>query len=174
MSKIDYNLTQIKAIAFDVDGVLSPSTIPLGSDGIPQRMVNIKDGYALQLAVKQGLKIAIITGADSESIRVRFTALGKRNIFTKASHKLPLLQSRMADNELQPEQVAFVGDDIPDLQCMHFVGLGVAPLDACAEAKNTARYISPVNGGYGVARDLLEEIMRANGTWMADAKAFGW
>ena len=174
MSKIDYNLTQIKAIAFDVDGVLSPSTIPLGSDGIPQRMVNIKDGYALQLAVKQGLKIAIITGADSESIRVRFTALGKRNIFTKASHKLPLLQSWMADNELQPEQVAFVGDDIPDLQCMHFVGLGVAPLDACAEAKNTARYISPVNGGYGVARDLLEEIMRANGTWMADAKAFGW
>ena len=174
MSKIDYNLTQIKAIAFDVDGVLSPSTIPLGSDGIPQRMVNIKDGYALQLAVKQGLKIAIITGADSESIRVRFTALGIRNIFTKASHKLPLLQSWMADNELQPEQVAFVGDDIPDLQCMHFVGLGVAPLDACAEAKNTARYISPVNGGYGVARDLLEEIMRANGTWMADAKAFGW
>ncbi|MDE7473912.1 MAG: HAD hydrolase-like protein [Muribaculaceae bacterium] len=174
MSKIDYNLTQIKAVAFDVDGVLSPSTIPLGSDGIPQRMVNIKDGYALQLAIKQGLKIAIITGADSEAIRVRFAVLGIRDIFTKASHKLPLLQSWMADNELQPEQVAFVGDDIPDLQCMHFVGLGVAPLDACAEAKNTARYISPVNGGYGVARDLLEEIMRANGTWMADAKAFGW
>ena len=174
MSKIDYDLKQIKAVAFDVDGVLSPSTIPLGADGVPQRMVNIKDGYALQLAVKQGLKIAIITGADSEAIRIRFKALGISDIFTKASHKLPLLQSWMTDNNLTSEQVAYVGDDIPDLQCMQHVGLSVAPLDACPEARSVARYIVPVNGGYGVARDLLEEIMKANGSWLADAKAFGW
>ncbi|MDE6402184.1 MAG: HAD hydrolase-like protein [Muribaculaceae bacterium] len=174
MSKINYDLRLIKAVAFDVDGVLSPSTIPLGIDGIPQRMVNIKDGYALQLAIKQGLKIAIITGADSEAIRVRFNALGITDVYTKASHKLPLLKLWITENGLTPEQVAFVGDDIPDLQCMHYVGLSVAPLDACTEARSTARYISPFNGGYGVARDLLEEIMRTNGTWMSDAKAFGW
>ena len=83
MSKVNYDLTQIKAIAFDVDGVLSPSTIPLGPDGIPTRMVNIKDGFAIQLAVKRGYKIAIITGADSSAIVTRYRALGIKDIFTK-------------------------------------------------------------------------------------------
>lgn len=174
MSRIDYPLTEIRAIAFDVDGVLSPSTIPLGPDGTPSRMVNIKDGYALQLAVKHGYRIAIITGADSEAIKVRFNGLGITDIILKAAHKLPILKQWMEENSLEPHQVAFVGDDIPDMECMRHVGLSVAPRDAAEDILGIARYISPRDGGYGVARDLLEQIMRAKGEWLQSEKAFGW
>lgn len=174
MSKIDYDLTLIKGIVFDVDGVLSPSTIPLGADGVPSRMVNIKDGYALQLAVKLGYKITVITGGVSDAIQKRFSALGIADIFMGSSMKIDVLKTWMAANGLKSEQVAFVGDDIPDLQPMLHVGLSVAPADACSDILEIARYISPVDGGYGVARDLIEEVLRANGQWLNTSKAFGW
>ncbi|MBQ7851877.1 MAG: HAD hydrolase family protein [Muribaculaceae bacterium] len=174
MSRINYDLRLIKAIAFDVDGVLSPSTIPLSHDGIPMRMVNIKDGYALQLAVKQGYKIAIITGSDSEAVRVRFANLGIEDIYLRASVKVPILKEWMALHNLHPDEVAYVGDDIPDFEAMKMVGLSVAPADAADDVKEISTYISPVNGGYGVARDLLEQIMRVRGDWMSTANAFGW
>ena len=91
MSSINYDLTKIKAIAFDVDGVLSPSTIPMSTSGEPMRMVNIKDGYALQLAVKMGYHIAIISGARTEAVVVRFCGLGIEDVFTGISVKLPCL-----------------------------------------------------------------------------------
>lgn len=174
MSKINYDLKKIRGIVFDIDGVLSPSTIPLGSNGIPVRMVNIKDGYALQLAVKHGYKIAVITGADTESIKVRYNGLGIKDVYLKAAMKLPVLQKWMEREGLLPEEVVFVGDDIPDYECMQHVGLGVCPADAAVDIRNSAGYISPVNGGYGVGRDILEEIMKAQGNWMKSEKAFGW
>lgn len=174
MSRIDYDLTAIKAIVFDVDGVLSPSTVAMDSYGMPMRMVNIKDGYALQLAVKYGLKIAIITGAREEAIRKRYQMLGIQDVFLSAGVKLPVLQSWMKDNGLSPEQVAYMGDDIPDLQCLRYVGLPCAPHDAAWEVKQTARYISPFTGGYGCGRDLIRQIMSARGEWLADDRAFGW
>ena len=174
MSKINYYLTLIKGIVFDVDGVLSPSTIPLGEDGMPIRMVNIKDGYALQLAAKAGYKLAIITGADSQAISLRYKALGITDIFQKASKKLPIFISWMESCGLTPDQVVFVGDDVPDICCLEAAGLSVVPADACADAKAIAQYISPITGGYGVARDIIEEIMRNNGQWMSDTEAFGW
>lgn len=174
MSKINYDLTKIKGIVFDVDGVLSPSTIPLGADGIPTRMVNIKDGYALQLAVKHGYKIAIITGADSEAVKKRFNALGITDVYLKASMKVPVLKEWMAEKGLSPENVAYVGDDIPDYEAMKIVGLSICPADAAIDIKNIAGYISKTNGGEGVGRDVLEEIMRVNGDWLTSEKAFGW
>jgi 3-deoxy-D-manno-octulosonate 8-phosphate phosphatase (KDO 8-P phosphatase) len=174
MSRINYDLTKIKAIAFDVDGVLSPSTIPLGPDGIPTRMVNIKDGYALQLAVKYGYIIAIISGADSNAVSTRFKSLGVSDIYMKAGVKLPLLQQWMEKYGLLPEQVAYVGDDIPDYEVMQHVGLAVAPADAAVDIKAIAGYVSPISGGYGVGRDLLEQIMKAKGEWLSSEKAFGW
>lgn len=174
MSSIDYDLTQIRAFAFDVDGVLSPSTIPLGSDGYSRRMVNIKDGYALQLAVKKGYKIAIITGGISEAVKVRFSSLGIADIFMGSSKKLPILKSWMEKEGLRPEEVAFMGDDIPDLPCLRHVGLPCAPFDACAECLATAHYVSKFSGGYGCGRDILEQTMKAQGKWMDDAEAFGW
>jgi 3-deoxy-D-manno-octulosonate 8-phosphate phosphatase (KDO 8-P phosphatase) len=174
MSAINYDLTKIKAIAFDVDGVLSPSTIPLSIEGEPLRMVNIKDGYAIQLAVKLGYKLAIITGGNTRSVRVRFEGLGMTDIFMGAAHKLPVLKQWMADNDLTPDEVIYVGDDIPDLTCMRHVGLPCAPNDAAWEAKETAKYVSRFTGGYGVARDILEQVMKAHGDWMKDADSFGW
>ncbi len=174
MSSIAYDLTKIRGVAFDVDGVLSPSTIPTSPDGEPLRMVNIKDGYALQLAVKLGLKIAIITGGRSKGTEVRYRGLGISDIYMGASVKTDIFRKWMERHGLQPEEVAFVGDDIPDLHCLELAGLSVAPADACNDVKDMARYISPVIGGHGVARDLLEQIFRAKGQWLSDAKAFGW
>lgn len=174
MSKIDYDLRCIRGIAFDVDGVLSPSTIPMSEQGEPMRMVNIKDGYAMQFAVKCGLRIAIITGARTPGIISRYNALGIHDIFLGASDKLPVLAQWMSTNGLKKEEVAFVGDDIPDLPCLKAVGLPVAPADGAIETRQVAHYISGVDGGYGVARDLLEEILKARGEWLSEAKAFGW
>lgn len=174
MSKIDHPLTNIRGVVFDVDGVLSPSLVPMSDDGVPMRMANLKDGYALQLAVKCGLKIAIITGANTESIRTRYSALGIHDIFLSSAQKLPILTKWMKDNDLHPDEVAYAGDDIPDIPPMQAVGLAVAPADAAAEVKQGARYITTASGGYGVARELLEQILRAKGQWMNDTKAFGW
>lgn len=174
MSKTDYDLTKIKAVIFDVDGVLSPSTVPMDNDGVPSRMVNIKDGYAIQLAAKTDLKIAIITGANTESLKKRYHALGIKDVFIGASHKLDVMIKWLANSNIMPEHVAYVGDDIPDYQCMRAVGLAVAPSDAAHEIKSIARYITVAQGGYGVARELLEQILMAKGQWLADADAFGW
>lgn len=174
MSSIDYDLRKIKGVVFDVDGVLSPSTIPMGDDGVPRRMANIKDGYAMQLAVKRGLRLAIITGAATEAIKVRYNALGITDVYTGASHKIQVLEQWMAEQGLAPEEVAYVGDDIPDYEVMKTVGLSVAPADAAWDIKSIATYISSADGGYGVARDLLEQLLRAQGLWVLDHKAFGW
>jgi len=174
MSGINYNLTKIRGFAFDVDGVLSPSTIPMSESGEPMRMVNIKDGYALQLAAKQGYHIAIITGGRTESVRFRYVALGINDIYLGASHKIGIFKEWMSSRGLAPDEVAYMGDDIPDLMCMREAGLACAPADACHEALMTAAYISRFNGGNGCARDIIEQVLRAKGDWMKDEAAFGW
>lgn len=173
MSRIDYDLTRIKGIAFDIDGVLSPNTVPLAADGTPCRMVNIKDGYALKLAVKRGYRLAIISGASGEALERRFANLGIGDVYLITGAKLPYFKEWMARYGLSPEEVAFVGDDIPDSDCMRMAGLSVAPADATDDIIEIAGYVSPVNGGQGVARDLLEQVMRVQGTWPATAEAFG-
>lgn len=174
MSKIPYDLTKIKAVVFDVDGVLSTSTIPLGDNGVPRRSVNTKDGYAMQLAIKKGIRMAIITGAVAPGIQERFNKLGITDIICGASMKLPLLKEWMTKNGLTPDEVTYVGDDIPDFECMRHVGLAVAPADAAVDILRIAGYISPITGGNGVARDLLEELLKAQGLWALDEHAFGW
>ncbi len=174
MSKIDYDLSKIEAIIFDIDGVLSPSTVPMSDEGMPLRMVNVKDGYSIQLAVKKGLKIAIISGAADEALRRRYNALGVTDIYLKASDKMPCLTDYIARTGLRPENIAYMGDDIPDLTVMGAVGLPCAPRDADPEVKAAARYITQANGGYGAGRELLEQVMRVKGLWMSHADAFGW
>lgn len=169
-----YDLTRIKGFVFDVDGVLSPATIPMGDDGMPARMVNIKDGYALQLAVKHGYRIAIITGGRSEAVRVRYNALGIKDVYMGAAMKLPVLKQWAADNGLELDEIVYAGDDIPDHECMAVVGLPVAPADAAPEIKAIAKFVSERNGGYGVGRDIIERVMKARGDWMSTEKAFGW
>lgn len=175
MSRIDYDLKQIKGIAFDIDGVLSPATVPLGHEGLPNRMVNLHDGYAIHYAAKHGLlHLAIISGARASGIEMRYTDLGVPHVVMGAKNKLEILKSWMADCGLEAGEVAFVGDDVPDLEPMRFVGLAVAPCDASADALAVADYISPCNGGYGVGRDLIEQVLRAQKSWPVDDEGFGW
>lgn len=173
MSRINYDLTRLRGIAFDVDGVLSPTVVPMDENGVPQRMANLKDGYAIKQAVKQGLFVAIITGADTESVYHRFEKIGVKDIFIKAGHKAEILGQWMARRGLEPAEVAFVGDDVPDAEAMKMVGLPVAPGDACSDIKEIARFITKANGGYGVARELIEDVLKAKGQWACKAAAFG-
>ena len=173
MSKIDYDLTRIKGFAFDVDGVLSAETIPLHPNGEPCRTVNIKDGYAIQLAIRKGFKIAIITGGRTESVRKRFEGLGVQHIFMGASIKTQSFEKWTQETGLKREEILYMGDDIPDYEVMQLVGLPCCPADAVPEIKSVATYISPHKGGYGCGRDVIEQVMKAQRKWMAE-DAFGW
>lgn len=173
MSTINYDLSKIKAFIFDVDGVLSPNSIPLSLTGEPMRMVNIKDGYAINLAIKHGYSVAIITGADTENIRIRFSRLGVKDIYMKSRVKITDLNDYMQKTGFKPEEILYSGDDLPDYHVMEAVGLAVAPADAAPEIKGVAQYISYCKGGDGVARDVIEQVMKAQGKWMGD-EAFGW
>ena len=172
---IDYDLTKIKAMAFDVDGVLSANCVWLTEGASqPSRTANIKDGYALQLAVKRGFELAIITGGRSEAVRARYRGLGMSHVFTGVSVKITCFEEWMLSEGLQPEEVLYMGDDIPDYEVMQQCGCPCCPADAAAEIKSIARYVSALNGGCGCVRDVVEQTMKAQGKWLADKKAFGW
>ena len=173
MSSINYDLNKIKAFVFDVDGVLSCDVVSLHPNGDPMRTVNIKDGYALQLAVKKGYQVAIITGGYTEAVKIRFSRLGITHIYMKSAVMVHDYRDFLEKTGLQPEEVMYAGDDIPDYEVMQLVGLPVAPADAAPEIKRIAKYISHKNGGEGVARDIIEQTMKAQGHWMGD-EAFGW
>lgn len=171
---INYDLTKIKAVIFDVDGVLSAETITLHPGGEPMRTVNIKDGYAIQLAVKQGLRIAIITGGNTQSVHTRYSHLGVTDIYMQAAVKITTYEAFMEKYHLADEEAIFMGDDVPDYEVMRRCGCPCCPADACADIKGISRYVSNRNGGYGCGRDVIEQVLRAQGKWMQDAKAFGW
>ena len=170
---IPYDLTKIKAFLFDVDGVLSSDKIPLTDHGDPARTVNIKDGYALQLAVKHGYQVGIITGAYTENVRLRFERLGVQHIYMCCTVKIKDYEDFLQKTGLEEESIVFAGDDIPDYEVMRRVGLPVAPATAAPEIKHIAKYISPLSGGDGIAREVIEQTMKAQQLWMTD-KAFGW
>lgn len=171
---INYDLTKIKAIIFDVDGVLSAETITQHPNGDPMRTVNIKDGYALQLAVKMGLHVAIITGGKTEAVRVRYEGLGIKDVHLGSAVKITTYDDFKQKYQLQDEEIMYMGDDIPDYEVMKQCGLPCCPSDAVPEIKEISKYVSPRQGGYGCVRDVVEQIMKAKGLWMSDKKAFGW
>ena len=173
MSSINYDLRKIRGFIFDVDGVLSKDVIPLHPNGDPMRTVNIKDGYALQLAVKKGYQVAIITGGYTDSVKMRFERLGVKHIYMRSSVKMKDYTDFMNRTGLKPEEVLYAGDDIPDYEVMKLVGLPVAPADAASEIKDISLYISSKNGGDGIARDVIEQTMKTQGTWLT-GEAFGW
>lgn len=174
MSSIPHDLTTIKAVVFDVDGVLSANVIPIHISGEPMRTANLKDGYAITQAVKKGLIIAIISGGRAEAVRKRFEGLGVTYIYLGASDKKKNFEDFLGKTGLKPEEIAYMGDDIPDYEVMVQVGLPACPADAASEIKSIAKYISHKNGGEGCGRDLIEQILKARGLWMMDSDAFGW
>lgn len=171
---INYDLKRIKAIIFDVDGVLSAETITLHPNGEPMRTVNIKDGYAIQLAMKLGLRIVILTGGTTESVRLRYERLGVEDVYMGCAVKLKTYEDFLARYGLSDQEVMYMGDDVPDYEIMQRVGCPVCPADACPDIKAVSLYISDKQGGYGCGRDVIEQVLRAQDKWQMNAKAFGW
>ncbi|KYP15910.1 HAD-IIIA family hydrolase [Flavihumibacter sp. CACIAM 22H1] len=167
MSLLD-RFKKITTIALDVDGVLTDGTLLLLEDGQMARRMNIKDGYALQLAVKKGYRLLIISGGQSEAVRERLQKLGIRDVFIRAENKTAILENYRQQYSLEWEEILFMGDDIPDFAAMQLVGLPCAPADAAAEIKQLSAYISPYKGGEGCVRDILEKIMKLRGDWQID------
>jgi 3-deoxy-D-manno-octulosonate 8-phosphate phosphatase (KDO 8-P phosphatase) len=165
-------LPGVKAFAFDVDGVFS-GNIYITNSGEQLRSMNIKDGYALQLAIKKGFPVAIITGGQSDAIKHRFEGLGVTDIYMKSSCKIDDYKDFLFKYDLKPEEVMYMGDDIPDFEVMKKTGVPVCPADAAEEIKSLSLYISHVKGGEGCVRDVIEQVLRAQNLWM-DSQAFHW
>jgi len=165
-------LPKVKAFAFDVDGVFS-GNIFVTSSGEQLRSMNIKDGYALQLAVKKGFPVAIITGGFSEAIKLRFNGLGVTDIYMKSSYKIDDYNDFLAKYSLIPSEVMYMGDDIPDYEVMKKTGMPVCPANAAEEIKSISLYISNINGGDGCVRDVIEQVLRSQNLWM-DSDALHW
>lgn len=158
----------IKAFAFDVDGVLTDGSLLIMPGGEWLRKMNIKDGYALQLAVKKGYHIFIISGATSKPVAERLYKLGVKEVHNGVSDKKQLLLQLMQQYNLLKEQVLYMGDDIPDYEAMQEAGLLSCPFNAASEIKQVCQYISPHNGGEGCVRDVLEKVLKLNNHWGPD------
>jgi len=173
MTNFKEELGRVRAFIFDVDGVLSDAKIYLHPQGEMMRSMNIRDGYAIQYAVKKGYPVAIITGGNSDNIRIRFSHLGVTDIYLKSKDKLTDLRDFLDKHDLTPEQVLYMGDDLPDYEVMKAVGFPTCPANADSEIKNLAKYISAKEGGDGCARDVIEQVLRLQGRWMEE-DAFHW
>ncbi len=158
-------LAHIKHFIFDIDGVLTSGAVLVTETGEHLRTVNIKDGYALQHAIKQGFKIAIISGGKSQGMLYRFNNLGIKDVFIGQSNKEKAFNSLLSKWQVQPSQIAYVGDDMPDYPLLQKVGLSCCPADAAQDIIDICTYIVPVNGGHGVARHLLENAMKLQDCW---------
>lgn len=157
----------IKTFVFDVDGVLATSMVLL-VQGDMARSMNTKDGFALQLAIKKGYRVVIISGGKSEAVRDRLTGLGIQDIFLGVHNKKDKLLEYAGQHNLKWQEILFMGDDIPDYHSLQMVGLPCCPADAVNEIKQIAKYISPLNGGHGCGRDVIEKVMKLNGDWDID------
>ena len=171
---IDYDFSKIKALVFDVDGVLSANTIPMDAEGQPLRTLNVKDGYAIQLAVKRGLTVAIISGGRSEIVEKRYAYLGVNHIYMGAHYKTEQLEDFSQKSGIAYDEMLYMGDDVPDYEVMQLVGCPVCPADAAPEIKAISRYVTHSEGGYGAAREIIRMVLIARGEWMSDKTAFGW
>jgi 3-deoxy-D-manno-octulosonate 8-phosphate phosphatase (KDO 8-P phosphatase) len=158
----------ISTFVFDVDGVLTDGTIWTFDDGLMVRRMNIKDGYALQLAVKKGYRVVVISGGTSSAVQLRLGKLGITDVFMQVADKISILQSYCKTNSIPAAEVLFMGDDIPDFAVMQMAGIACAPSDAVSEIKQVAHYISPHAGGHGCVREVIEKVMKLKGDWSVD------
>ncbi len=156
---------QITTFVFDVDGVLTDGTLFVFDDGQFVRRMNIKDGFALQLAVKKGYRVIIISGGTSDAVTRRLNRLGINDVFMQVTDKKGKLAEYVKQHKLKWNEVLFMGDDIPDYEVMKQVGLSCAPADAVTEIKQIANYISLLPGGQGCAREVIEKVLKLNDHW---------
>lgn len=166
-------LRNIRAFIFDYDGVLTDGSVVLMAEGEPLRTANVRDGYAMQLAVKKGYHLAIISGGRSRSITNRFSMLRITDVFLGIEDKASVLRTYMEQKSLEADNVLYMGDDIPDFHAMQIAGVATCPSDAAEEIRAISHYISPRAGGQGCVRDIIEQVLKVQGKWMND-DAFSW
>ena len=168
MAKKNYKalLQKVTTLIFDVDGVLTDSSILVTSDGEMLRKMNTRDGLALKLAVDAGLNVCIISGGSNEGVRKRLQGLGLKDVILGAHDKIKNLKTLMASLNVTKEEIMYMGDDIPDIPVMAVVGLPCCPQDAVPEVKSACQYISKNNGGKGAVRDVIEQVMKIQNKWI--------
>lgn len=155
----------ITTVVLDVDGVLTNGDIILMPGMQPVRKMNAKDGYAMQLAVRNGIRMAIITGGKSPEVKERLQGLGITDIYLGASSKMESYEDLKMCYDLRDDEILYMGDDLPDYDIMKIVALAAAPQDAAPEIKSVADYVSPIDGGKGCVRDVLEQLLKIQGKW---------
>ena len=159
------DLTQIQLLALDVDGVLTDGTLAFNSDGSESKFFNSLDGHGLRMWQRAGLKVALISGRESAPTQLRAEQLGIEHVFQDCHYKLPVIEELLAKLDLAPEKVAYVGDDLPDLPVMRYVGFAVAVANAVDEVKRQADYVTVRPGGGGAVREVIEYILKSTDKW---------
>jgi len=173
MSNYKEKLLKVNTFIFDYDGVLTDGKVIINSDGDALRTANVKDGYAMQLAIKKNYRIAIISGGYSESMKHRLETLKIKDVFLGVDKKIDVYNQYIETHNLETENVLFMGDDIPDYEIMLKAGVPTCPSDAVEEIKRIATYISHQTGGNGCVRDIIEQVLKVQGKWMND-DAYHW
>jgi len=168
MNVLEY-FQDINTFVFDVDGVLTDGSVLLLENGLQARRMNVKDGLALQMALKNGYKVVIISGGASEPVIHRLKYLGLTEINLGLKDKLKFLEGYVEYNNLSWKRILYMGDDLPDIPVLQNVGLPCCPADATIEVKKISKYISPVNGGFGCVRDVIEKVLKLNDHWKYDS-----
>ncbi len=173
MDKPNYKalLPNITTFIFDVDGVLTNGKVMITSEGEMYREMDTKDGYALKCALQQGFKVCIISGGTNEGVRNRLKALGVYDIYLGAHHKDEPYQELLDNYDLSPDEILYMGDDVPDRIVMEKVAVAACPQDAVSDIKEIANYISHKKGGEGCVRDIVEQTLRVQGKWSMDIGA---
>ncbi len=158
-------LPQITTLVFDVDGVLTDGKVTIFSNGELIRSMNIKDGYAMKTAVEKGFNVCIISGGTNEAVKERLRGLGITDIYLGAHNKIEQLDEYLDIYDIKPENVLYMGDDIPDYPVMKLVGLPTCPKNAVPEIQNISLYISQKKGGKGCVRDVIEQVLKVQDKW---------
>jgi 3-deoxy-D-manno-octulosonate 8-phosphate phosphatase (KDO 8-P phosphatase) len=162
------NFKNIKTFVFDIDGVLTDGKLLITQEGVMLREMNVRDGYTLQLAIKKGYEIIVISGSFSAEVQIRLERLGITKIFMRIENKLQTLKDLIATFHLNKEEILYMGDDIPDYEVMQYCGLAACPADAVPEIKSISKYISPLKGGQGCVRDVIEKVLKLQNHWSVD------
>lgn len=166
-------LKDVDTFIFDYDGVMTDGRVILQHEGQPLRSANVKDGYVLQLIVKLGYNVVIISGGMSQSMENRLEMLGITDVFLGTKNKKKVLEKYLSEKSIDPKHVVYMGDDIPDYNVMKMVGIPVCPADAAEEIKEISIFISDKKGGEGCVRDIVEQVLKVQGKWMTE-EAYNW
>lgn len=163
--KLEDRCRDIELILADVDGVLTPGQIIFNNQGIESKQFHIRDGVGIRVWQRAGYKFGLITGRSSHVVKIRAAELGIEIVRQTAEDKLPVTQEILGQLGLEPRQACYVGDDLPDVPVMRFVGLGVAVADACEEARAAAHHVTRLGGGLGAVRETIELVLKAQSRW---------